>query len=255
MGCGSSKEARGKRPARQQGAGVAIGAPQDVQIHMPRNRADAHGVPIPQSTYEIDRLTLRSALSDVAAFLHQRRAQLTLVAVGGAVNTLFLRTRSSTHDIDVFGSNLNNSDRMLLDEGMQYAIRKSGSPLGTDWLNTENQMWLSPTLHRELTNEANQQNVVVFDSPGLKVLAAPWYYAFSGKIQRLLSGGNQVRSYDLADAVHYLDRIIRQQEGQPVSVGMIEGWAGRFHHTTSKNYLLKTVNTEYQRKFGKRGIR
>ena len=216
--------------------------------------ANVRGVPIPQTTHEIDRATLQNALSDVAAFLHQRRAQINLVAVGGAVNTLFLRTRSSTHGIDVFGSDLDNSSRMLLDEAMQHAIRQSRSSLGTDWLNTENQMWMSPTLHRELTNEATQQNVVVFNNPGLKILAAPWYYAFSSKISRLLTGGNQSRPYDLADAVRYLHRVIMEHGGRLVSVATIEGWARRFRHSTSRNFLMQNVNVEYSQHYGSDGI-
>ncbi|OJD20947.1 hypothetical protein ACJ73_07715 [Blastomyces percursus] len=130
-------------------------------IHLPRNRADAHGIPIPQSTHEIERPVLENALNAMAEFLSQRNEEITVIAVGGAVNTLFHRSRTSTHDVDIFGSNLNNSSRVLLDEVMQYAIRCSSAPLGTDWFNTENQMWLSPSFHRELTAEAMRQNVVV----------------------------------------------------------------------------------------------
>jgi hypothetical protein len=109
-----------------------IGPPLDVSIHIPRNRTDSHGVPIPTTTHDIDKATLENALGLMAAFLNERNAQLTVIAVGGAVNTIFLRTRNSTHDVDIFGSNLDNAVRMLLDEAMQHAIRQSPSLLGTD---------------------------------------------------------------------------------------------------------------------------
>lgn len=261
MGCKSSKEENGaRRPAprrvrgRQGGAPLNIGPPVDVSIHIPRNRTGPHGVPIPSTTHEIDRLTLENALGLMARFLNQRKAQLIVVAVGGAVSTIFLRTRNSTHDVDIFGSNLDHAARVLLDEAMQYAIQQSQSPLGTDWFNTENQMWLSPTLHQELTEQAIQQDAVVFNRPGLKVLAAPWEYAFSGKVSRLLTGGSQIRPYDLIDAVHYLNRFINQHDGRPVPIATAEVWARRFHHNTSRDFLMNRVNAEYRKRYNSDGI-
>jgi hypothetical protein len=231
-----------------------IGAPTDVSIHIPRNRADEQGVPLQQVTREVDRKSLQNALTIMAGYLHERNAQLTVVAVGGAVNTIFLRTRDSTHDVDIFGSNLSNQDRILLDEAMHYTQQQSTTLLGTDWFNTENQMWMTSGLHKELTNEAIKQNDVVFDKAGLKVLAAPWEYAFSGKVSRLLKGGEQVRPYDLSDAVHYLNIYIRQHGGRPVRVATIEEWAKRFRHNTDREFLLSTVNEEYRRQYGREGI-
>jgi hypothetical protein len=264
MGCGMSRdenEAQLRAPrqarGRQQRAPPNIGAPTEVTIHIPRNRTDSHGFPIPSATHEMDRPTLENALTLTAGYLHRRNAQLTVIAVGGAINIIFLNTRNSTHDVDIFGSNLDIAARMLLDEAMQYAIQQSPSPLGTDWMNTENQMWLSPNLHRELTDEAIQQDVTVFNSPGLRVLAAPWEYAFSGKVQRQLTGGNQARPYDLSDAVHYLNRIINPRGGsggRPVPMATIEELARRFNHATNRNFLMNRVNAEYRRRYGSNGI-
>jgi hypothetical protein len=231
-----------------------IGRPTDVSIHIPRNRADEHGVPLQQVSHEVDRASLENALDIMAAYLHEKHKQLTVIAVGGAVNTIFLRTRNSTHDVDIFGSNLGNQDRILLDEAMHHAREQSTTPLGTDWFNTENQMWMTSRLHKELTNEAIEQNAVVYNQPGLTVLAAPWEYAFSGKISRLLKGGDQVRPYDVSDAVHYLDIYIKQGSGQPVPVTTIEGWAKRFGHTTKRSYLLNEVNAKYKAQYKGTGI-
>lgn len=182
MGCGSSRPETGpnRRPARpvqgrQQRPMPAIGTPSEVTIHLPRNRTDDQGIPLPTTTHEINRQDLEQALGLMAQYLQQLKAQITAIVVGGGgdVNILLLRTRPSTHDVDIFGSNLDNSTRYLLDEAMQYALEHATSPLGTDWFNTENQMWLSPSLHRELTDEARRRNVVVFSRPGLKILAAP----------------------------------------------------------------------------------
>ena len=201
MGCTSSKtQAQGPR----QGVGpLAIGAPQEVMIHVPRNRVDRYGHPLQQITREIDRDTLLAALKHVSEYLARQSQHVTFMVVGGAVNTLYLSSRGTTHDVDVFGTDFNNTARMLMDEAMQDA-RRHFLGLGTDWINTETQMWMPGPLHRELSDAARRQNVVVFDQPGLTIYAAPWAYAFSAKINRLLTGGEQIRPYDLDDAVTYI---------------------------------------------------
>ncbi|KAL4908228.1 hypothetical protein BDW74DRAFT_98583 [Aspergillus multicolor] len=113
----------------------------------------------------------------MAVFLHHKHQQFTVIAVGGAISALYLRTWSSTHDVDILGSMLDTPARVLLDEATQHAIQQASTALGSDWFNTENQMWLSPALHQQLTNEAIAQNVVIFSKPGLRMLAALWAYS------------------------------------------------------------------------------
>ncbi|KAK1768947.1 hypothetical protein QBC33DRAFT_367200 [Phialemonium atrogriseum] len=248
MGCGPSKP-QAKRGAQQQQGGVlTIGAPQDVMIHVPRNRVDEHGRPIQQITRDIDRDMLSAALKHVARYIAQRRQHVTTVAVGGAVNILYLRSRSVTHDIDVFGSDFTNQDRSLLDEAMQDARRRFPE-LGTDWLNTETQMWMTGPMHQELTAGARRQDVRIFDEAGLTIYAAPWEYAFSAKISRILTGGHQARPYDLADAVTYIHQYIRTHGNQPVRVATALGWARLYHHEMTENILRTRVNSEYRRHY------
>lgn len=247
MGCSSSKGAGRsdeRRPAR-----AVIGSPQDVQIHIPRNRADRYGVPVQQVTRDIDREVLVAALDHVSEYLAQRRKHISVIAVGGAVNTLYLRSRSTTHDVDIFGSDFNNQARMILDEAMQSAQRQFPA-LGTDWLNTETQMWMPGPMHQELTNAARQQHVKVYQDRGLEIYAAPWNYAFSAKVSRLLTGGAQARPYDLQDAVTYIHEYIRSNGQKPVPVAEAIGWARHYHHETNRDILLKRVNKEYRARYG-----
>lgn len=236
MGCGSSQPEQERRPRQ-----VTIGAPQDVMIHIPRNRTDRYGVPTQQVTQEVDRDTLIAALHHVSDFIARQRQHITVIAVGGAVNTLFLRSRLITHDVDVFGSDFSNQGRVLLDRAMHDA-RQRFRALGTDWLNTETQMWMPGPLHQELTAGARRQNVKVFDGPGLTILAAPWEYAFSAKINRILTGGVQRRPYDLADAATYIHEYIRSHGNASIPVATARGWAKHYHHETNDNILRTRVN-------------
>lgn len=250
MGCGSSRAAssEGDHPVR-----VAIGAPQNVQIHIPRNRADAHGVPRQQVTLDIDSKTLYAALQYVSEYIAHRKQHVSVIAVGGAVNTLYLKSRATTHDVDIFGSDFGNQARILLDSAME-AARQHFPALGTDWLNTETQMWMPGHLHEELTLEARQQNVKIFNGAGLRIYAAPWQYAFTAKLSRILTGGGQVREYDLADAVTYLHEFIRSHQNRPVPLNRILQWASHYNHHVNNSILQQRVNIEYRRRYRTNGI-
>jgi hypothetical protein len=251
MGCCSSKEPSSQPAARPR----QIGAPQDVVIHVPRNRLDYHGAPVAKSYAEIPRANLVEALSLMGQYLAQRNANITAIAVGGAVNTILLRSRQATHDVDIFGSGLDNNARILLDDAMQYAQRGSRSNLGTDWFNTETTMWMSPGMHRTLTAEAMHQGVVVFRHAGLTLLAAPWNYAFSAKVSRLTTdAGAMARPYDLEDAIIYLNEMVGQNNGRPIRLQHLLQRAEHYHHNTSRTFLMNRVNQEYQRRYNRSGI-
>ena len=224
----------------------------DVRIHVPRNRTDQHGVPVPKTTEEIRREDMEGALALMAEYLQGRDANITAITVGGAVNTILLQTRPTTHDVDIFGSTLDNHARVLLDEAIQYALQHSAVSLGTDWFNTETQMWLEATMQEKLTNTALERNVVVFQMPGLTLLAAPWEYAFTAKLSRIASG-TQVRAYDQDDAVAYLNQIILGRSNQPVRRTSIERWAMRYNHTVTGK-PLRSVNQAYRALYLQDGI-
>lgn len=247
--CSESKPKRRQRKGQQPGGRVQIGAPQNVMIHIPRNRNDASGIPIQQVTRDIDQSVLRSALDHVSQYIASRGQHLSVIGVGGAVNTLYLRSRATTHDVDVFGSDFGNQSRILLDEAMHDAQQHIPA-LGTDWLNTETQMYMPGPTHDELTQLARQQNVQVYTGQGLTILAAPWEYAFTAKVSRILVGGVQARPYDLDDAVTYIHEYIQSHGQQPVPVATVLRWARHWHHEITEDALRNRVNPEYRRRYG-----
>ncbi|KAL8864100.1 MAG: hypothetical protein Q9174_007470 [Haloplaca sp. 1 TL-2023] len=188
----------------------------------------------------------------MANYIDSHRQNITVVTVGGAVNTILLRTREATHDIDFFGTNINNNQRMLLDEAAKYAERHSRTPLGGEWFNNQTMLWLPPDVHRRVTDEALRQNEVVFEWPGLRLVAAPWNYSFCGKMNRLVRP-DQARSYDLADAVSYLRRYIHKHGGRPVSKADVVAWCRGYQKDTSAE-VMKAVNQEYRRVHGTNAI-
>ncbi|KAK4212685.1 hypothetical protein QBC37DRAFT_287514 [Rhypophila decipiens] len=241
----SHHRARSRSPA----SGLVIGSPQDIKIAIPRNRNDDNGRPIQPVTRDVDSETMRRGLDHVSTFLAKHGRRIEVVAVGGAVNTLFLHTREKTHDIDIFSSELDKPSRILLDEAAHDAQKRIPA-LGTDWLNTETEMWMTGPAENDLTHAAAEQNVRLYEGQGLIVYLAPWDYAFTGKVHRIQTGGGNVRDYDLADAAHYMHQYILAHSNRPVKAGMIQEWAKKWRGYEVKASILARIQIEYKRHYG-----
>ena len=187
----------------------------------------------------------------MADCIASQRQDITIVIVGGAVNTLLIQNRRSTHDIDFFGTNIDGHQRILLDDAVRYAERRSRTPLGGEWFDNQTMLWLPPSIHRTVTEEALEQNEVVFERKGLKVVAAPWKYALCGKMGRLVRPA-QAQPYDITDAASYLRQHILKH-GEPVSVAHIKRWCQDYQKDTSDD-VIRAINTEYRGLYGEDGI-
>ncbi|KAI1061835.1 hypothetical protein LB506_009813 [Fusarium annulatum] len=180
-----------------------------------RRGADTLRELIPQKTPGQDfpapnfpRATLLTALSNVAATIRKQHGNVTIIAVGGAVNTIYLQSRETTHDVDFFNDNLTSEDFEHLVAGIRYASKKDKT-LTSDWLNNSTMFFIPRDQRRTLSQQAHEQREVIFEEPGLTVLAAPWEYAFCCKIDRLSGAGlHSPESYDASDAVEYLHRYL-----------------------------------------------
>lgn len=248
MGCGDSKPEQAVQPARR----LQISGPVDPPGMVPRPRRDAGGVPIVAEAHDLDRKNITQALGYVAHYLHLRGKNLVLIAVGGAVNTVLLRTRQSTHDVDVFNPAFSGSELSILRSAIEYAEQQSPAPLGNKWLNNETGT-IGGTAQNvpHLIELARHQNDVVFQAQGLTVLAAPWHYAFVTKIGRITYGTG--REYDAADAVTYLHEHIRRHGRQPAKASEVRKWGQKYKRVTP-NEILQQVNDLYFRNYGHQGI-
>lgn len=150
------------------------------------------------------RAQLIEALNYVAASITKAEGSVTVITVGGAVNTIHLQSRSTTHDIDFFNTYLTANDYELLIKGTKDATEKL-LVFKNDWFNNRTLFFIPMDKRSALTDEAFRQNEIVFQAPGLTVLAAPWKYSFCCKVDRLSGSG---RTYDFPDAVQYLSRYL-----------------------------------------------
>lgn len=201
---------------------------------------------------ELSRQNIMRALAYAAEYLHRAEESVTLVAVGGAVNTVFLRSRSTTHDVDFFSLPLSGTRLQVLREAGRYAIERSSVPLSEDWLNNATARMPGVVEHvQQLTEAARTQNDVVFERPGLKVLAAPWMYAFVKKVSRITQGVG--RTYDAADAVSYLHQYIVRHGNTAVRVKRIREQANHYR-ALAPDEILRQINGWYEETHRRPGI-
>ncbi|WEW61202.1 hypothetical protein PRK78_006692 [Emydomyces testavorans] len=256
MGSSSSKEKkhhfRRKHKNREPEHEPEVSEPQGLQI-VPAPERDEEGRPVRHKEYDLNRNNLNKALHYVAEFLHGKSQNVTIIAVGGAVNTIFLRTRNVTHDVDFFNGHISHDAALadLLRQAATNAAARSSVPLGGNWLNNSTVLFMSEALQIELTDAAVAQDEVIFQEPGLRVLAAPWGYAICAKLERM--GKSNRREYDLKDAAIYLRRHILKHDNRPVSAAEIEEW-GRHYKIQCSRAAIQELANEYHETYNAVGV-
>ncbi|OTB04342.1 hypothetical protein M426DRAFT_11717 [Hypoxylon sp. CI-4A] len=191
----------------------------------------------------------------MASYLDQKQVTARVVTIGGAVNTVYLRSRPSTHDVDFFLGNATSPQHNVIHEAARYANKQTRGALGAEWFNNSTQLFMPPHVQQDLANAAFQQNVVIYNKVGrgggLVVYGAPWSYALCGKFNRLCE--SSPRPYDLADAVVYLHEHLRRAGQQTVSVHLICRWCQQYHKQVT-NEVIQQVDEAYYRAYGHRPI-
>jgi hypothetical protein len=210
------------------------------------------GAPIRYRQHDLTTQTLLEALSYSAQYLDNHNYHAVIITVGGAVNTLLLNSRATTHDVDFFGGHLSPEELDLVRRAGQYAVDRSSAPLSDDWLNnaTERIPGVMENVSR-LFRAAEEQDKVVFDAPGLTALAAPWNYAFVKKVNRIAEGKG--RPYDMHDALSYLHEYICCHRGHPVHVMQIRRW-GIVYLADVPDDVLEEVDQKHVEAYRRHGI-
>jgi hypothetical protein len=212
---------------------------------VPAPERDERGLWRKYSQHELSRQNIVKALSYAAQYIHERGQNATVVAVGGAVNTVYLQTRNTTHDVDFFCPLLTQPTLGIVREAGRYAVERSSVPLAVDWLN-------NATARMPGVVEAIAQNDVLVSYPGLTVVAAPWNYAFIKKVSRISQG--TARPYDSSDAATYLhEYITKVHSNKPVPLAKIQTWGVKYK-ALSPVEILKQIDELYRQTYGVGGI-
>lgn len=196
---------------------------------------------------------LGQALNLMASYIAGRGRKVTIVVVGGVVSTMLLRTRGSTQDIDFFTEQLQRGDAKLLMEASQFVRQQITDPrLGSGWFNNKTTFFINSEVRAQLAAEGLEQNVAVFEAPGLMLLAAPWAYQFCAKVHRMAGGGG--KSHDGGDAAGYLRQLLISRNMTTISVDQIEQLLERYRiqgvATSGLPQAFQDINEAFAASYG-----
>jgi len=249
---GSSQSAGNQVQLQARPRLVQVPPPQGGLQIVPAPQRDSTSSPVRHVYDDLTSENLRQALQIVADFLKSQHAKIMLIAVGDVVNTILLRTRQTMHDVDFFNVNLTTQSAGLLREAAQFAQSASSVPLGGDWLNDSTILYIPRALQQELTEDAINQNEVIFQTTNLTVLAVPWQYALCAKVDRMTKRNR--RDYDVRDAAVYLHRLMqRGNNRRPMPAAQIQERAAHYG-IQAPEAQLREVDREYQRLYHRPGI-
>ncbi|KAL4723649.1 hypothetical protein ACLX1H_009291 [Fusarium chlamydosporum] len=181
----------------------------------------------------------------------QKMADIECVAVDGAVNTLYLRSRESTHDVEFLLNDTTLKESDVLSNAASFANSQAQGRLGEAWLNSSMQLFLPHNVQTSLIQEAKRQNEIVFEhqgtNGGLRVYAAPWSFALCSKLNHSCDHHN--RTEDMDDAVAYLYRYLSTTGQDYIIAQQIKDWCQTYHQDVSREVLRRLEQT-YARKHG-----
>lgn len=86
---------------------------------IPQQQRNEQNRPIPDTYYDLDRNRILRALTFVAQYLAQREKQVSIVTTGGVINTVVIRSRQTTHDIDFLNPRIANGNEAIFLEALQ----------------------------------------------------------------------------------------------------------------------------------------
>ena len=165
---------------------------------------------------------------------------VTAVVAGGVLGVLHLDRQPLVRRVE-FLHREENAEHLLC--AAANAASQSFEWHNDQWLNNDIQYFVTLTWYctrYSVYNEALQQNIVMWQMPGvLKLIAAPWKWQLHNKLTRLIRIYN--RDEDFEDAIS-LVHIMTLQRGTSLTATEIEAWDyGRDRPLFITPQLLATI--------------
>ena len=220
---------------------------QDQQIDPPgQERID---------NFALQRETIQQALRLMADYIAGQGQHITIITVGGSISSLLLKNQLTRENLDYIATNASEEQRKILAAAARYAQRQCSQPIRGAWFSTrgDDTLKLPFSVQRQVVLKAISQNEIIFQARGLKILAAPWDYAFVATLGRLASDRLVSRPHDLDDAIAYLHRYIQGWWDEPLTMGLVEYWA-RLYGILGVETMARFIATRYRAVYGRDGI-
>ncbi|ERF73894.1 hypothetical protein EPUS_05906 [Endocarpon pusillum Z07020] len=220
---------------------------QDQQINPPaQKRIDS---------FALQRETIQQALHLMASYLASQGQNITIITVGGSISGLLLKDQLTRKNLDYLATDVSEEQRKILAAAAKYARLKCSQPIRGAWFSTrgDDTLKLPFSVHKRVVLRSISQNEIIFQAHGLKILAAPWDYAFVATLGRLASDRSLARPHDLADAIAYLHRYIEGWWDGPLTMSQVEFWA-RSYGIRGVETMARFIATRYRAVYGRDGI-
>ncbi|OJJ31252.1 hypothetical protein ASPWEDRAFT_176341 [Aspergillus wentii DTO 134E9] len=144
-------------------------------------------------------------------------APITLLSAGGFLAVNFFKNRDSTGDFDYLLEPQWAHDNDVKGP-LHSAVTRTAKRLGfiEDWANEEMAFFVPDRSREHLYEEAEKQNIVLWEGTNLRVLAIPLEWALERKLRRIHNEMQQSKwGADIDDAIALL-RHMREQNRAPL---------------------------------------
>lgn len=248
MGCSHSKHESytNQPPVRQ----VKIPGSKGGSIAVIPSIQTSSSQPVLPESSGLTRQQILEAFRHMAEYLDEQGVEANMVTIDGAIDTLYLRSRETAHNVDFFLDDPASKDYTPLKNAANFADSRVQGRLGQDWLSNSAQLFMPRDVQTHLVRDAFVQNEVIFEQTtsrgGLRVYAAPWSYAICEKLDRL--GDINPQHHDMDDAVLYLRRYLDLMGQYCIKAETIRAWA-RWYHKDASEGVLKNLNVSFNKKF------
>ncbi|KJF61277.1 uncharacterized protein CIMG_12534 [Coccidioides immitis RS] len=204
----------------------------------------------------LDKAKLNQGLAALDAAMGQEPmiyafSPITMISPGGYPAVAYFQNRSSTEDVDVI-----IDPEHAVDKDVATAIRNTMKQVGEDllfgrkWINEDVSMFLTPQARQSLFQDATKQNIVLWDGPHLRVLAAPLEWGLETKLRRLSTTPNHPKVVsDMNDIVVILKFLI-DRNGAPLKQNTIQSLNRNGFDVAIKDDVIKKAAAEYQAQYG-----
>ncbi|WEW60451.1 hypothetical protein PRK78_005937 [Emydomyces testavorans] len=176
---------------------------------------------------------------------------ITMISPGGYLAVSYFQNRPSTEDIDVIIDPQHASDTEIA-AAIRGVMRSVGRRLhfADKWINDDVALFLTPAARKTLFEDAEKQNIVLWNGQHLKVLAAPLEWGLETKLRRLTTKPNHPKTTtDLSDILVIL-KFLAGRNGAPLKRDGIQALNRNGFDVAIKDHVLDMVATEYEAKYG-----
>lgn len=199
------------------------------------------------------------ALDVAAGFLHRKNQNITLMTMGGVVDTVLLQITGATEDVFFYNPSDDKAQTLVLKECMDWAVKggsTNGVPLDKAVNNPTIIQAIGTDFLRKLWAKAEEKKLIVYQAKGLTVVAVPLSYSFIAVASRVDT--TRRKHLDLERAVAYLRGwiCVNAETGRPMIIpgSLVQRVCNDYDKADVNFGVLQKINHYYGSMFRREGL-